>query len=146
MTKKDPGEKKCPAVKRTRKSKYKKIIKEPQEESFEDCALCDFPLSSIFPDLFPEISPITYTHVKPKKEEPLLKEIPKPQEYRFSCRTICFLLAYPIAITILAAVLFSCTISVTTIHTQGSAQDVVDEEQQASPTVSPNIDVPISGI
>lgn len=139
MSKKVPVEKKCPAVKRTRKSKYTKIIKEPQEEQ-----CCPSPHFGCGTDLFCAVR--KYNLVEPNEEEPLLKDIPKPQEYRFSCRTICFLLAYPIFITLLASLLLSCTISVTTIHTQGDAQDVVDTEQQASPTISPNIDIPISGI
>lgn len=38
--------------------------------------------------------------------------------------------------------LSSCTISVTTIHTQGQASDVVDEDQKADAQVSPDISLP----
>lgn len=37
----------------------------------------------------------------------------------------------------------ACTLSVNVIHTQGEAADVVDEEQAVSPTVSPDITIPI---
>ncbi len=36
--------------------------------------------------------------------------------------------------------LSSCTFSVTTVHTQGEASDVVDENQ--APDVKPNIQIP----
>jgi hypothetical protein len=42
----------------------------------------------------------------------------------------------------LCLVLSSCTISVTTIHTQGVASDVVDEDQKADADVSPDISLP----
>ncbi len=35
-----------------------------------------------------------------------------------------------------------CTLSVTTVHTQGTASDVVDEEQSTDPNVNPNISIP----
>ncbi len=37
--------------------------------------------------------------------------------------------------------LTSCTYSINQIHTKGSATDVIDETQEASPTVSPNVKV-----
>ncbi len=43
----------------------------------------------------------------------------------------------------LTVILCSCTLSVTTIHTQGSASDVVDENQRADPTVSPNLNLSV---
>lgn len=39
--------------------------------------------------------------------------------------------------------LLSCTYSINMIHTEGSATDVVDETQDASPTVSPDISLPM---
>lgn len=43
--------------------------------------------------------------------------------------------------------LFSaCTYSINMVHTEGTASDVVDEQQAPSTTVSPNIDVPISPV
>ena len=42
--------------------------------------------------------------------------------------------------------LCSCTISVVTTHTQGQAEDVVDENQTATPTISPNINIPIPSL
>lgn len=38
----------------------------------------------------------------------------------------------------------SCTISVTTLHTQGQAEDVVDETMNPSNQVNPNVNVPIT--
>ncbi len=43
--------------------------------------------------------------------------------------------------------LFSaCTFSVNQIHTKGTASDVVDENQTASPNISPTIDIPLSSL
>lgn len=42
--------------------------------------------------------------------------------------------------------LCSCTISVVTTHTQGQAEDVVDETQSNTPTVNPNINIPIPSL
>ena len=39
--------------------------------------------------------------------------------------------------------LVSCTYSVTMMHSEGST-DTLDENQAASPNVSPNIDIPIT--
>lgn len=36
----------------------------------------------------------------------------------------------------------SCTYSITMVHTQGEATDVVDENADAKATVSPNISIP----
>jgi hypothetical protein len=41
----------------------------------------------------------------------------------------------------LALLVSSCTYSVNLIHTKGSATDVVDETQDASPNVSPTVSV-----
>ena len=41
-------------------------------------------------------------------------------------------------------VLTACTLSMNQIHTQGSASDVVDENQDANADVSPDISLPIS--
>lgn len=41
--------------------------------------------------------------------------------------------------------LTSCTYSINMVHTQGSASDVVDEDQGASPTVSPDVKVDLPG-
>lgn len=40
----------------------------------------------------------------------------------------------------------SCTYSINFIHTQGSASDVVDENQTASPDVKPVISLPFKAI
>jgi len=49
-----------------------------------------------------------------------------------------------ILLIILALSLFACTVSFTSVHTQGVADDVVDEEQTSTPNVSPNINIPLS--
>lgn len=41
--------------------------------------------------------------------------------------------------------LTSCTYSINMIHTEGSASDVVDEDQKANPNVSPDIKVDLPG-
>jgi hypothetical protein len=43
----------------------------------------------------------------------------------------------------LPLLLVGCTISFSNISTHGTATDLVDEQQAASPTVSPDISVPI---
>ncbi len=43
----------------------------------------------------------------------------------------------------LSALLCSCTYSITMVHTEGSASDVVDEQQTPSTTVSPSLTVPV---
>lgn len=43
----------------------------------------------------------------------------------------------------LMALLSSCTYSITQVHTQGQASDVVDEQQTPSTTVSPNLSIPV---
>ena len=47
---------------------------------------------------------------------------------------------FPIAVVSLAA----CTYSITQVHTQGQASDVVDETTTPSTTVTPTVNVPIS--
>jgi len=42
------------------------------------------------------------------------------------------------------ALLTACTISFQNIDTHGTASDLVDENQTATPNVSPKIDVPVS--
>lgn len=37
----------------------------------------------------------------------------------------------------------SCTYSITMIHTEGTATDVVDEEQDASADVKPKLSIPV---
>lgn len=40
--------------------------------------------------------------------------------------------------------LSACTLSVTTIHTQGSASDVVDEQQSADPAVDADLSLTLA--
>ena len=48
-------------------------------------------------------------------------------------------------ISLIACFLFSaCTQTMTMVHTQGTADDVVDETSSATPNVSPNISIPAS--
>ena len=42
---------------------------------------------------------------------------------------------------LLMLALTGCSYSINQIHTKGSATDVVDETQESSPTVSPNVKV-----
>lgn len=44
------------------------------------------------------------------------------------------------------ALLSSCTYSITMVHTEGTATDVVDTDQRADPDVSPEITIPASVI
>jgi hypothetical protein len=44
-----------------------------------------------------------------------------------------------------AVMLTACTYSIAMVHTKGTATDVIDENQTASPNVSPNISVPLVG-
>lgn len=43
-----------------------------------------------------------------------------------------------------SSVLCGCTYTITLIHTQGTASDVVDETSSATPTTS--VDIPISAV
>lgn len=54
------------------------------------------------------------------------------------------LLAIPAIALVIFLVMSSCTLSITTVHTQGKASNVVDEEQTTDPDIKPNIDIPLS--
>lgn len=43
---------------------------------------------------------------------------------------------------LMCGILTSCTYSITMVHTEGTATDVVDETQTPSTTVSPDITIP----
>lgn len=43
---------------------------------------------------------------------------------------------------IFAYLLCGCTMSVNQVHTEGTASDVVDEQQEASPDISPTLSIP----
>lgn len=47
--------------------------------------------------------------------------------------------AFYIADALILTLLTSCTVSMTMVHTEGEAHDVVDEQQTTKPTVSPDI-------
>lgn len=55
---------------------------------------------------------------------------------------ICVFLSF--CFVVLLNFLTSCTYSITMVHTEGSASDVVDEEQTAQPDISPNLSIPAS--
>lgn len=42
--------------------------------------------------------------------------------------------------------LTGCTISMQNIHTEGYAEDLVDETQTNTPNVSPDISIPLTGV
>lgn len=44
-----------------------------------------------------------------------------------------------LADVLILTLLTSCTVSMTMVHTEGTASDVVDEQQTTKPTVSPDI-------
>lgn len=44
----------------------------------------------------------------------------------------------------LLAMLTSCTYTITMVHTEGTASDVVDETSTSTPTVSPTLTIPAS--
>lgn len=52
-------------------------------------------------------------------------------------------LAFLITIGVVLFLCMSCTTSVTTISSHGTASDMVDQEQDASPTISPNLTIPV---
>jgi len=39
--------------------------------------------------------------------------------------------------------LTSCTYSVSVVHTEGTASDVIDETQKSDPNINPNISIPL---
>ncbi len=42
--------------------------------------------------------------------------------------------------------LISCNITLSNVSTHGTASDVVDEEESATPTISPTVTLPISPV
>jgi hypothetical protein len=48
------------------------------------------------------------------------------------------------SIVSLLLLLSSCTYSITQVHTEGTATDVVDEQQKPSTSLSPTISIPIA--
>lgn len=55
---------------------------------------------------------------------------------------------YKIKFFLLVFFLFfqSCTISFNNTSTSGRAEDIIDQDQDASPNVSPNVSLPISAM
>lgn len=50
------------------------------------------------------------------------------------------------ALLSLLFLLSSCTYSITMVHTEGSASDVVDEQQTPSTSVSPTVSIPAAAL
>ena len=50
------------------------------------------------------------------------------------------------ALISILALLSSCTYSITMVHTEGQASDVVDEQQTPSTTVSPTVSIPAKAL
>lgn len=44
------------------------------------------------------------------------------------------------------ALLSSCTYSITMVHTEGQASDVVDEQQTPSTSVTPTVSIPATAL
>lgn len=51
-----------------------------------------------------------------------------------------------LTLSVLAFFITACTYSITQVHTQGTATDVVDEQQTPSTTISPDITVPVTAV
>ncbi len=77
----------------------------------------------------------SYCIRRPKRPNPSIWEINSVKKYIIFISVCLFLLAY---------FLFSCTYSINMVHTEGSASDVVDEEQTATPDISPTLSIPAS--
>lgn len=63
-------------------------------------------------------------------------------------RILFYASAVMLTVFVIGALILSngCTISVITTHTQGEADDLIDQQQSAEPTISPNISIPASVI
>jgi hypothetical protein len=51
-----------------------------------------------------------------------------------------------IFIGLLLCVIISCTYSITMVHTEGTATDVVDETQRADPDIKTNLSIPATAL
>lgn len=52
------------------------------------------------------------------------------------------IIAFFVSLFVIGYICFSCTLSFQNTSTNGEASDVIDEDQDASPEISPNIEVP----
>jgi hypothetical protein len=53
----------------------------------------------------------------------------------------------PIILTIMMRILMTgCTYSITMVHTEGQATDVVDEQQTPSTSVTPTVSIPAAAL
>jgi hypothetical protein len=48
-----------------------------------------------------------------------------------------------IVIPFLALLCAGCTYSISLVHTEGQASDIIDENQTANPNISPNLNIPL---
>lgn len=56
-----------------------------------------------------------------------------------------YTLLLAVVVTLLMIFSMSCTFTITTVHTQGTASDVVEEESEAEPDISTDLSVPLIG-
>lgn len=65
---------------------------------------------------------------------------PDDSEFVFK---ILLTLFFMLGMLVMLIYLSGCTYSINLVHTEGSAQDVVDEMQKADPTASPTLSLPL---
>ncbi len=56
---------------------------------------------------------------------------------------ILMTLFFMLGMLVMLIYMSGCTYSINLVHTDGSAQDVIDEMQKADPTVSPTLSLPL---
>ena len=86
--------------------------------------------------------------IKKKKEQFLInpEQVETAQiEKKSNSKVFYYLIVLPIAIALFFILFFSCTLSVTTLHTQGKADDVIHEQQASAPNIHPDISIPLTG-
>ncbi len=90
--------------------------------------------------------PKTSKAKKTKKPDPVFESLGIKQEeenLEKPSLNLLYFIAFPILLTLI--IIFfccSCTISVTTVHTQGSADDVVSSEKTPESQNNPTVQVP----
>lgn len=65
---------------------------------------------------------------------------------RMSNRLFFLIVCWPLLILLITVIMFSCTLAITNVHTQGKAQDVGDDQQTTDPTTSPTLTIPVKGV
>lgn len=66
------------------------------------------------------------------------------EETRSNVIRVVWFMMIIVGIFALVTTISSCTYSITMVHTEGTASDVVDETATTSPNVSPDIKIPIT--